>query len=171
MLEGSWQASQSTQQFLIYFLHAEIRNKEICICVIQEQSLGFLQYSGKSHWFSNKLRGLIFLISDPKAGVPAKWLYLLDPQARSLRLWWSPPLLGHPLGLGILIRSLLLPSYQISCGSFFKSSVVEDFRSFLARVVLCAVEFRCVQEERWAQGPSILSSWSHLPFIISLRWV
>ena len=44
-----------------------------------QSSLGFLQTSSKPLWFSNKLRGLIFPVSDPRARVPNMGLKLLTP--------------------------------------------------------------------------------------------
>ena len=37
---------------------------------MREWSLSFFQLSGISHWFLNLLRGLIYLMSNPMAGVP-----------------------------------------------------------------------------------------------------
>lgn len=39
-----------------------------------KRSLDFLQPSGKPHWFSDQLSGLIPLVSDPRVGVPNTWL-------------------------------------------------------------------------------------------------
>lgn len=55
---------------LIGFLHLVSSRKEVYGCPLHEWNLGFLQLSYKSHWFSNHIRGLVFLVSDPRAGVP-----------------------------------------------------------------------------------------------------
>lgn len=44
-----------------------------------KSSLGFLQTSSKPPSFSNKLMGLIFLVSDPRARVANMGLKLLTP--------------------------------------------------------------------------------------------
>ena len=36
--------------------------------ILHKQSLGFLQLSSKTHWFSNQQKGLIFPVSDPGLG-------------------------------------------------------------------------------------------------------
>ena len=55
-----------------------------CVCTLHEWSLGFLQPSCYYHWFSNQPRELVFLVLDPRAGVPNMWFELLTPQGRSL---------------------------------------------------------------------------------------
>lgn len=70
-----WQVSQSPRQFSV-----------CCFCIVQglhEPSLGFLQPCSEPHWFSNQLRQLIFLMSDPRAGVPNIWFKPLAPQRES----------------------------------------------------------------------------------------
>ena len=50
--------------------------QEVCARDLQEQSLGFLQPSGKPHIFSNQL---MFLVLNPRAGVPNMGLEPLTP--------------------------------------------------------------------------------------------
>ena len=45
-----------------------------CVHSLHELSLVFLQPSCESHWFLNQLRGLIFLVLDPRAGPPIRGL-------------------------------------------------------------------------------------------------
>lgn len=68
------QASHNTWQFSICCLHAWTGSKQIYAYALQEHSLSFLQPSGKPHWFSNQLRGLVFPVLDSRAGVPKLWL-------------------------------------------------------------------------------------------------
>lgn len=56
------------------------------VSALHEWNLGFFQLSCYSHCFSNKLRGLIFLVLEHRPGVPNKWLKLLTPQGRSIFL-------------------------------------------------------------------------------------
>ena len=72
--------------------------------VLREQSLSLLQPSCKSHWFSNQLRELVFLVLDPRAGVPNMWFKPLTPQGGSPSPWY-PSLLCPWLGSPNLIAS------------------------------------------------------------------
>ena len=67
-----------------------------------EWSLGFLQPSSKSCWFSNQLRGLVFLMLGLRAGVPNMYVEPLTPQGGSLSPWYPPPLLCLLLGVQVL---------------------------------------------------------------------
>lgn len=49
------------------------------VCMFFKSSLSFLQPSSKADWFSNKPRGLNFLVPDPRAGVPNVELKSLTP--------------------------------------------------------------------------------------------
>lgn len=51
------QVSQSTRNFSIFCLCTDIESKQVCECAFQEQSLSFLQPSGKPHWFSKPGNG------------------------------------------------------------------------------------------------------------------
>lgn len=52
--------------------------KSVCV-LIRSLVLGFLKPFGKPQWFSNQLRGLVFLMSDSRDGVPNECLKPLAP--------------------------------------------------------------------------------------------
>ena len=56
-----------SRQFSVCFLCTIPRSKQAC-SLHHEQSLGFSQPSGKSHWFYNQLRVLVFLVVNPWVG-------------------------------------------------------------------------------------------------------
>ena len=80
MLGQSWQASQSPRQFSICCLHAVTRSKQDYAHALQVWSLSFVPPSSRPHWFSNWLRGFVFLVLDPRAKVSNMWLELLLPR-------------------------------------------------------------------------------------------
>ena len=97
------------------------------MCALHRQNLSFLQSSCLSHWCSNQLRGLIFLVSEPRFGLPTMWLYLLTPRED---LWTCViPLFTGVLYQGCwshLDRFSSLPtwlhthlSYSLDCSSVF----------------------------------------------------
>ena len=78
-LGWSWQSGQNTRLFSICCLSAVTGIKQVCVCTLQEWSLGFLQSSVKPQWYSNQPRRLIFPMSDPRAKVPNMELKPLAP--------------------------------------------------------------------------------------------
>ena len=79
--------------------------------VFHKQSLGFLQPCCQSHWFSNKLRGLILPSVGPQTWAPNVWFKLLTPQGGSSSQCNPPPLLCPLRGAQVPTSSLLFPSY------------------------------------------------------------
>lgn len=103
-------------------------DKQVCACALQEQSLSFFQLSCKPLCFSKQLRGLIFLVLDPRAGVANIRFEPLVPWGGSPSCWYHPPLLGHLLGAWVPTKSLLLPSYQTpSCFFLYSLGFKELF--------------------------------------------
>ena len=45
-----------------------------CVHTLHEWNHGLLQPSCTSHWFLNQIRGLIFLVLDPRVGAPIRGL-------------------------------------------------------------------------------------------------
>ena len=64
-------------------------SKQVCLCSSQVESR-FLWPRRQSYCFLNRLRGLVFPVSDPRAGVPNRWFTLLTPQEVSPHPWNSP---------------------------------------------------------------------------------
>lgn len=64
----TFQTDQNPKPFLIYFLYLTSGNKLVCMHILHKQSLGFLQLSSKTHWFSNQQKGCVFPVSDPEPG-------------------------------------------------------------------------------------------------------
>lgn len=62
------------------------------VCALQEWNLSFLQPSGKPHWLLNLVGWLIFLVSDPRDGVPNVWFKLLTLPSS----FWSPAMGAGP---------------------------------------------------------------------------
>lgn len=88
--------------------------------------LGFLLLLCQSHWFSNQLRRLDFLVLDHKAGVPHLWFKLLTPLVESVDPGIPPPLC-HLLGTQVLTWFFLFLSYPTLClWMFLTILVVED---------------------------------------------
>ena len=87
------------------------------VSALQKWSLSFLQPSGRSHWCSIQLGGLIFLVSDPRSVVPNMWLEPLTPKAG----YPSPPapLLCLSQGSGSNLITCPLPPSTLY-GSFFR---------------------------------------------------
>ena len=69
-LVGHWPESWAVWAYFVRLVLGVSK----CMHVCSLQSLGFLQSSCLSHWFSNQLRGLIFLVSEPRFGLPNMWL-------------------------------------------------------------------------------------------------
>ena len=61
-----------------------------CIHDFHKQSLSFLQPLCMSNWFSSQLRELIFLVLDPRAGVPNLCFKHCTPQGRPLSTCYPP---------------------------------------------------------------------------------
>ena len=107
---GPWEVS-------VCFLCLVPRSRRVCTRVLREWSLNFFELSCKYYWFSNHLRGLVFLVLDPRGRVSNMWFESFMPQGGSP----SPGYLSHflcpILGLQVLTWSLLLPSFLTLCGS------------------------------------------------------
>ena len=94
-------------------------------CTLEEQSLGFLWLSGRTSGFSNQSEGLVFLMPDPRAGMPNVGCDPLAPQegfpaCDSPSSSWLPTRDTGPEEI------TSPPSKRILCVSFFISLVVED---------------------------------------------
>ena len=71
-LGWSWETGQSPGQFQPAS-SALLLGVSRHMSIPHELNLGFLQPSCYSHCFSNQLRGLLFLVPDPRATVPNMW--------------------------------------------------------------------------------------------------
>lgn len=82
---------------------------------------------GKPRWFSNRTKGLCL----PGVGPQGWGAYDVAWTSYSSGRLFEPvifrTLLGHVLRVWVPTRSLLLPSYQTLCGSFFTALIVELF--------------------------------------------
>ena len=113
-LGWSWQASQSPRQFSICCLHAVTGSEQVYVCALQELSLGFLQVLFKP------AKELIFPVLNPGLGC---LIYGSNPSLPR----GDPSTSGTLSSSGSLTRGmLLLPSYQLSCGSLYIGLVVEE---------------------------------------------
>lgn len=65
------ESQPESRQFSFCFLCAVPGSHQAYTCILYEQRHGFLQPSGKSHWFSNQPSELIFLVVDCRAVIPS----------------------------------------------------------------------------------------------------
>ena len=88
--------------------------------ILRIKLVHLLQPSGRPQWFSNHLRGLVALVSSPRAGIPNMLLKPLPLLGGHPSLLHPPPLLGHPLEVQTTTPSLLPDStrffiYSLGC--------------------------------------------------------
>ena len=103
-------------------------SKKVYVCILQEQSLSFLQPSSKPYLYSNQQRGLVFQELDPRAGVSNMWLKSLTP-VRTPKPVISSSSFRSLAGMEIPTRMLLPPPCQNLCGYFFRALIIkESFR-------------------------------------------
>ena len=88
---------------------------KVCVCTLEEQSLSFLEPSGKPHWFSNQLKEAVRLQS--WCSYYVTWIPNYPESIPKAVI--SPSLQGPQLAVWFQIRSLLFSSYHTLCGSFF----------------------------------------------------
>lgn len=78
------------------------RSRQVCTRVLREWSLNFFELSCKYYWFSNHLRGLVFLVLDPRGRVSNMWFESFMPQGGSPSPGYLSHLLCPILGLQVL---------------------------------------------------------------------
>ena len=85
---------------------------------LREWSLGFLEPC-QSCWFSNHLKGLTFLVLNPRDREPSNWFQLVIPQEGPLGLCALPSLRPLSEGAGSCTDLLPFPCSSVSRASFF----------------------------------------------------